>query len=163
MQLTRQVWLIAPILLCGCAHQFTKPDALCNEIARFANASADYDQHSIELTTDWGNRFSADKTSIGSRHCTHGGYAPGSLLCDYLMANSSAEFPESNFSRVQACLWPGTRGGPPSTDYENLVVEAWTWEAPGVDDEVRVGVAFSSGQGKSAPSLRIMVHRGRSR
>jgi hypothetical protein len=44
------------------------------------------------------------KGTLMTHDCTHGGYAPGAALCDYLMPNTSWEFGYRNASRVVACM-----------------------------------------------------------
>lgn len=143
----------------GCASLRGNPDAMCSEIAGFANANPVGQPKHVELITDWGSRFSENKDSLFTKNCQHDGYAPAIAFCSYLMSNTSTEFATINLGRVSACLWPGTKGGPSDTDIDHLSLRAWSYSAKGVDPEIRIGVEFSTESDTSAPTLKIMAER----
>jgi hypothetical protein len=157
--LRRRIVIVLALLIAGCASLREEPDQMCSELARFANATTVGQIRSVELVNDWGSRFSEDKNSIFTKDCSHGGYAPGVAFCDYLMSNTSTEFASINYARVSACLWPGTRGGPYDTDIDYMSIKASSTEATGVNPDVRVGVEFSTGSDKAAPTLKISAER----
>jgi hypothetical protein len=145
--------------IAGCASLREGPDQICKELARFANATPAGQVRSVELVNDWGSRFAENKSSIFTKDCSHNGYPPGVAFCDYLMSNTSTEFSSINYARVSACLWPGTRGGPYDTDIDYLSIKASSTEAIGVNPDVRVGVEFSTGSDKAAPTLKMYAER----
>ena len=147
------------LLTAGCASMRQRPDQICNEIARFANATPQGQSHTVVLVTDWGSLFAANKDSIFTKDCTHGGYAPGMDFCKYLMSNTSTEFATINYGRVSACLWPGTSGGPYDTDIDHIDIKASSNDALGVNEDVQISVEFSMGSGKAAPTLKISAER----
>ena len=157
---SRKLALIAlASLSAGCASVREKPDQMCNEIVRFANATPLGQSQSVVLITDWGSRFAENKDSIFTKDCAHGGYAPGVEFCKYLMSNTSTEFATVNYGRVTACVWPGTKGGPYDTDTEHINIKASSSEALGVNEDVEITVEFSMGSGNAAPTLKISAER----
>ena len=92
------------LLLAGCAGSSRRTDSLCGEMLRFANSVPPSSEHAVELCVSWGSACSENKDVLSSWSCEHAGYEPGSRFCDYLLAETSAEFPNANFSRALACL-----------------------------------------------------------
>src|SRR6185312_13672436 len=86
------------IALTGCASRSnvdSKRDAMCREIAEFANASSDGLLHKVQLMNDWGGRYCSagpDEVAMACKACNHDAYAPGKRLCGYLMEHTSTEF-----------------------------------------------------------------------
>jgi hypothetical protein len=81
-------------------------DALCDELARFANAPYKVSPI-IQLTTDWSMRPDPDDPSSyvwGTKTCDDGNSQAGRELCEYLLGNISTEFAEVNYRRVLRCL-----------------------------------------------------------
>lgn len=76
-------------------------DSICTEIAAFAKATPAGETREIVLRGGWGG----DTPGVLMTHdCTHGGYASGAQLCEYLIPNTSWEFGSRNATRAAACL-----------------------------------------------------------
>ena len=127
-------------------------------MVEFANASAPATAHTVALATAWGpTRDHPD--SIMYKHCDDGGYAPGKVLCEYLLANTSTEFPQRNYRRALACL-DGHRPMPPRyVSIERIDTVVWGHEVPGVRPDVLLGVEFSA-RDNETPVLKIKVEAG---
>ncbi|MBZ4187233.1 hypothetical protein K7B09_12965 [Thermomonas sp. RSS23] len=146
---------LAGLVLASCASVHSRKDALCSEIAAFANQTEVSGTHEVALTTVWGPTPQYPD-SLFYKNCDHGEYEPGKRLCQYLMANTSTEFPQHNFRRVLACL-NGQKSGPPKyVSIERIETLMWGVEVPGVRPEVTVGVAFADGAGKT-PVLKVIA------
>jgi hypothetical protein len=81
-------------------------DALCDELARFGSSSYKVSPI-IQFTTDWSMRPDPDDPHSyvwGTKTCDDGNSQPGRELCEYLLGNTSTEFPEVNYRRVLRCL-----------------------------------------------------------
>jgi hypothetical protein len=137
-----------------------KQDMLCGEIAVFANSSADYAVHTVELTTDWGGTFSKEKNVIAAHTCLHNQYAPGIRLCSYLMDHTSIEFATYNFERTLSCLGKTEINADESvSNIEYLNEKVSFYGSKHVNPHVIVDVEFSTGSHDKAPSLKIAVQR----
>jgi hypothetical protein len=94
----------------GCAALRNQSDAMCAEIAKFANSSTDASTHSVGLINDWGGPLSEEESqkqgdyTMYVKQCRHDDYSPGKDLCAYLMAHTSTEFPGNNVRRALLCL-----------------------------------------------------------
>lgn len=146
-------------LLGGCASLAAEHDALCPEIARFANASADLEPHSVVLRTSWGRGLNNDPEHLYEIECSHSDYGPGRTLCRYLMENTSIEFPSYNFRRALACLSKNGRDIGAGVDIVRLDGEFSSYSARVVNDDVKVGIEFTDGTGGETPVLRITAKR----
>ena len=147
------------LLLGGCAGLAAKRDEMCPEIARFANASADHEPHSVVLRTSWGRGFNNDPEHLYEVECSHSDYGPGRKLCRYLMENTSIEFAPHNFRRALACLSKNGRDIGAGVDIVRLDGEFSSYSARGVNDDVKVGIEFTDGKGDETPVLRITAKR----
>lgn len=87
-----------------------KEDDLCPYLHNFLQ-SIDIDKNAtISLHTSWGSNFNDDTEDVfAAKRCVHNNVAAAKLLCDYLMPNSSTEFPGINFKRFLLCLSPKTK------------------------------------------------------
>lgn len=130
-------------------------DALCSEIARFANTTAPGQTQEIVFETSWGlnEKFPG---SLGAKLCEHKEQAPGMRLCDYLVDHSSTEFAEYNFGRVLACMNVQKRRPPDHVSIERMDTLMWAGAMNGVREDVSVGVEFVMGADRS-PTLKIMA------
>ena len=102
--------LVALLLMIISAHAFAagskRKDSLCDNLQAFLASVRPDEKRAITLYTFWGAREESDKIVMGSKHCEHSDYEPGKKLCDYLMDNSSTEFPGYNVKRVLSCFAP---------------------------------------------------------
>lgn len=147
------------LMLGGCVGQAVKPDAMCPEIARFANASTDYEAHSVVLRTSWGSGFDNNPEHLYEIECTHSDYGPGRMLCAYLMEDASIEFASNNFRRALSCLSAHGRDIGAGVDIIRLDGEFSSSSARGVDDDVKVSIEFDDEDRDEPPSLRITARR----
>jgi hypothetical protein len=98
--------LAAASVLISCPIAQADPDALCDELTRFANASS-AGSRTVELTTDWSIRPDPDDPTQllwGTKSCKHDNLQASRDLCTYLLENTSTEFAEVNYRRVLRCL-----------------------------------------------------------
>jgi hypothetical protein len=98
--------LAAASVLISCSAARADPDALCDELTRFANASS-AGSRTVQLTTDWSMRPDPDDpTQIvwGTKSCKHDNVHASRDLCQYLLENTSTEFAELNYRRALRCL-----------------------------------------------------------
>jgi hypothetical protein len=131
---------------------------MCAELAAFANASHDLTTYSVDLKTDWGGQFEPKTPNtyvMAAKHCDAAGYSPGERLCDYLLQNTSTEFPEINLNRALVCF--GASGPASNSSIEYAALKIWSYSAIGVNSNVRIGVEFSPASEKAPPSLRILA------
>jgi hypothetical protein len=152
--------LVATALLSGigASQAGELPDDMCVHIATFANASGDATTHAIELKTDWGGMFepkSPGQIVMAAKHCEASGYAPGQRLCEYLLGNTSTEFPEINLNRVLSCF--GAAGPASNSSIEYVALKIWSYSSVGVRSNIRVGVEYSPGSEEAPPSMRILA------
>jgi len=138
----------------GCASQRLSRDAMCQEIATFANATKPGETHVVSLETAWGPS-KKHPNSLSSRDCNDGGYEPGARLCRYLMEHSAAEFSHNNFLAAFACL----SGIPEQTknyvNYERLEARVSAYRAVGVRDGVELSLEFKSNKINGTMQLDI--------
>jgi hypothetical protein len=147
------------LMLGGCAGLADKHDAMCSEIARFANASTDYESHSVVLRTSWGRGFNNNPEHLYELDCGHSDYAPGKRLCEYLMQDTSIEFASHNFRRALSCLSAHGRDIGDGVDIVRLDGEFSSSSARGVDDAVTISLEFDDQDQDEPPSLRITARR----
>jgi hypothetical protein len=102
------MWLALAISGCVAA---PKPDAYCDALKEFANASNAPEPRTIMLTA--GRTFEMrdvpddpDNIEIvmARKNCTPDDLKTGQALCIYLLENAATEFPEQNFQRAARCL-----------------------------------------------------------
>ena len=148
-------------LVSGCSTLPFEHDAMCSEIARFANSYNDDTIHSVELITDWGAVFSEEKNEIYEKSCTRDQDEPSIRLCDYLMDHTSTEFASVNIRNALSCLGRTSQSyaGPPDSRVDYLNGEITSYHAKGVHSDVMVSVEFSTGSNEHAPSLKISAQR----
>jgi hypothetical protein len=132
-------------------------DAMCEQIQRFASAQKDGLPHSVELLTDWGGIYS-DKDVIASKQCLHSNYAPGKILCDYLLVNTSTEFAQANLFRALQCISNSPYQSQNDVLPEFLHVRFFSSSVPGVPDDVGVTLELNSDR-NGPPSLKITTER----
>jgi hypothetical protein len=155
------------VALTGCAsslHRDTGPDAICREIADFANASGDDLLHKVQLINDWGGVHCSSDTegelALACKACSHDGYGPGERLCKYLMQHTSTEFSETNFLRVLRCLDRRYQRATPGQEVGDLANrEIWSSHARSIKRGISVGVDYSTGGDKDLPVLIILARR----
>jgi outer membrane murein-binding lipoprotein Lpp len=154
------------ITLTGCAsspHPGEEPDAICSEVADFANSSADGLVHQVQLSNDWGGVFcqsdAEGEVAFACKACTHDSYA-GNHLCKYLMQHTSTEFSEINFLRVLRCLDSRYQGLEPGAEIGDLTnKEIWSTHARSTKRGISVGVEYLPGGSKDLPTLIILAQR----
>lgn len=145
----------------GCASLHASRDAMCPEIAAFANATQDSARHEVVLVNDRPWRTERDESGrevivVTESKCEHFGYKPGEGLCDYLTEHTSFEFFDANVNRVLVCL----RAAEPTKmvydiEYEQVIL--WSNVARGVRAGVRVGFEFRLDKEDEAPALKIFA------
>lgn len=111
------------VSLCGCATTADDddgPDQLCPQLAAFANADETGAVHTVSLGNDWGGQFAPkenpDDWVMAYKTCEHDSYGPGKTLCEYLLNNTSTEFPAINLRNAMACFGMRARGLSPTDD-----------------------------------------------
>jgi len=157
-----------PLVLCasllGCATPpLVTADPMCAQIRDFANATQMGAQHSVELVVAWFPAGGGDgRQTVAKADCTDAGYAPGRVLCRYMVQNSSREFPELNVERTLACMGNATdRNILKGLSVRALSGEIEALQMAGIDDDVRLTASFSVDRGGQAPVLRIAAQRRR--
>nr|CAP48165.1 putative integron gene cassette protein [uncultured bacterium] len=149
---------VAMIACHGCATNQFANDALCGEIADFANSVLGSDSHRVELKTDWGGQFepkNANTIVLAAKHCDAFEYPPGEKLCGYLLKNTSTEFSESNLNRVLACFGALGPRAVDSVEYDRT--RLWSYSSHGVRTNVRVGVDYAPSSDTQPPTLNILA------
>lgn len=85
-------------------------DKLCPHVDSFLKSVNSDQGESIELHTSWGSNFTDDsETALSAKRCIHRNQAAAKDLCNYLMKNTSTEFPGVNFKHILMCLSPDSK------------------------------------------------------
>jgi hypothetical protein len=120
-------------------------------MASFANSTEVGTTKLIELRTDW---------SSFSKSCSHGGYEPGQVFCQWLMSNTSTEFAHVNIRRALNCLDRAANfAGIGRASPEYLTGKVESYYAESVDDNVRIEIEYADGIEGEFPMLKIMAER----
>lgn len=159
-------WAAAVVLLlggcAGAAKTSDERDELCPQLTAFANADPTGARHSVRLGNDWGGQFAPrenpDDFVMAYKTCDHDGYSPGKTLCDYLMENTSTEFPVINMRRAMSCFGMHAAGLSP-TDDDKVPSKARSRRIEGnrLNSPIEVDLAHSTDEHPSV--LTIIVGR----
>src|SRR5690606_16994973 len=88
-------------------------DELCPKLTDFLSSISVDQAASIELHTSWGSNFSGvdddGEYVMAAKRCIHGDVPSAKKACEYLMSNTSPEFPGLNFKSFLLCLSPKTK------------------------------------------------------
>lgn len=85
-------------------------DSLCSHLRQFLDSVPPDQDRAVTLHTVWGDNFKDDSALVmGAKRCSHGGYGPGEVFCDFLMESTSTEFADINTKAVLACLLGGEK------------------------------------------------------
>ena len=133
------ILVLSCISIAGCATYPIGKDDLCREMATFANSTQPGASHMVSLETSWGSS-NIHPGAIVSRDCNPNEYAPGVILCHYLMDNSAAEFAENNYSRAAACLANSPTKGRDEANYEDIDAKVSAYGGKGGAFGVRRGI-----------------------
>ena len=147
--------VLLTLLVTGCATAPRAPDAMCPAIREFAAAQKDSEPHTVELQTEWGG--GAD--ILWTKHCDYGEYSPGKALCDYLMANSSVEFPQDNLGRALRCITKDPKKLDMGVFTEFLHVRFFSSSVPGVPDNIGITLELTRDRDDRPPTLAIKAER----
>ena len=162
-------WVRPIALLCGpvlllsiasCGHRSSQPDPMCDAIRQFAQASAPETENMVQLVTDWG--FGIDDQGneyLNHKACNFFGYAPGEVLCQYLMSHTSTEFSSMNFQRALACISFEASSASEDVVVHSLAGEVVSYAMQGVPADTSVRIKFVSGSEYQLPTLTISVER----
>jgi hypothetical protein len=164
MSLARHALVLTAFALSACASTQREIDAICPAIAAFANASTDAAVHSVQLTTDWGGTYTKSEDpnewTMAAKRCEHGGFEPGRVLCDYLIEETSTEFPGINYRRALRCIGVRVSGKSPTDDHK-LPPKASSRHVSGVRRGVSVTLSQTEGTETIPPTLTIEVQGSR--
>ena len=134
------VVLALSALATACAFVERHQSAMCPQIARFARSVEPGGTHVVTLRGGWGGDV---KGTLMTHDCTHGGYAPGAALCEFLMPNTSWEFGERNAMAALACVdAPERRALRKRLETSDAGFELGSTLAGVADKEVRVVLGF---------------------
>ncbi|MBH1556842.1 hypothetical protein I5U56_20760 [Stenotrophomonas maltophilia] len=139
------------LLATGCSTLPAGRDPLCAHLLAFANSASIGTRPAIELVSDW---------SSFSTHCTHGGTPAGRQFCDWLLPNTSSEFPTINIRRALACLAPGTRyAGSERLFPEYVTGKVQSLDVRGLDADVVITVEYAVGIEGERPRMKVQAER----
>ena len=146
------IWLLA-----GCASARPGSDALCGELAAFANARA-ADSRTITLTTRRNVEVREDQLHpenieivFATKTCEQDHLKTGHGLCAYLLETAVTEFPEQNFLRAAQCMGLPDRPSPQSGNY--LPVTSRT--VSGIRTRARLAASYTPASEQDPAVLKI--------
>lgn len=156
--LTRALTLLGlATLASSCASMASEEDALCSEIAEFANASSPSNPHTVRLTTDWGGVYTdtdPNESVMGAMWCQQDQSRATKNLCAYLIENTSFEFAAINYRHVLRCLGVNT-GDHDDMEGASLPPSARSGTVNGKRVRSEVTAAFTRATDRSPPVLSI--------
>jgi len=158
MYFTRLTLIGLALVLGACAGAPQEKDEMCPAIAAFASASVDGGSHSVRLMTDWGGSYhkseDPNEEVFFAKDCVHDSFEPGKKLCNYLLEETSTEFPAINYRRALRCIGIKASGLSPTDDHD-LPPTAKSHTVPGVSRNVEVTLDFTHGTDIEPPTLKI--------
>ncbi len=156
----RILFVSSLLLLNSCSSALeVQEDALCKELALFANSVSNGTSQEVTLKVDWLGKFitreSTDYFPMATKDCDDYGYGPGHRFCRYLVHNTSSEFPVTNFRRIAMCL-----GEPYSSPYSPLMVNEMnisigSYATQGVLKDIYVKLHFSTATASQPSTITI--------
>jgi hypothetical protein len=150
------VTMILAVMLGSCTSVPSERDAMCNELAEFANTVPTSAAGAVRLTTDWSFRVSPedpDQLDFATRSCQHGDLDAGRRLCRYLVENVSVEFASNNYRRALRCL--GRRTPPDPSSKRKLPKTYTSAKVLGVRLRNEVTVSYFPGAVDKLPEMTI--------
>lgn len=120
----------------------TGSDDLCREIVRFANSMDRSQEQSVVLTGRWMEIDEESGELVIEKACKNESPA-GQRFCDYLLENTSTEFPGINFSRALSCIAPSVYSYRDGVHVISLFGEVSSSSTPGVRDGVTIVISLT--------------------
>lgn len=153
LRASRFALAFVPLILAGCSSLgASRHHDLCHEMAKFANSLPDNAPRSVVLETTW--------LGDPSKKCSYGGYAPGSVFCQWLNHNTVTEFAEFNFRDALACLrGPAGDSRLVAPVFDKFEVKVKSLDVKHADKNVGITLEYSSGEGLSPSKLTITAQR----
>jgi hypothetical protein len=106
----RTVFILMFMALLPVNVSYARTDTLCKPLRTFAASVKPDETKSIVFHTSWGSDFkNSSEPALYAKRCLHNDYAPGKVVCDYLMEHGSVEFSNRNAMRAISCLFPKTK------------------------------------------------------